>query len=152
MMMDDALFRRVKAVFDNRATLAPDQQRRGGILQGAFVRTAPCSTEAPERPSSRSSTPSFASLYLTFNETNYERHQRLLHRCRRPGAPRRPSAEQHIAGRRRSPSTRPRDKWVFTLHAPSRLPLLLPTTATCAVRCTKATRRWPSTASGATSP
>ncbi len=123
MMMNDALFARVKTVYDNRAGLDPDQQRLVENYYKNFVRNGALLSQADKAELSKINT-ELADLYLKYNKnllaaTN-EFEIVVEDSTRLAGLP-----ESSISQAREEAKARGKEgKYVFTLHAPSRLPLL----------------------------
>ena len=125
MMMNDSLFARIKTVYDNReaAGLAPDQLRAVEEYYKQFVRNGALLTPEQKEQLKAVNT-ELTELYLTFNKnllnaTNaftivVENEDELA------GLPASSIAQAADEAKERGME----GKWVFTLHAPSRLPLL----------------------------
>ena len=123
MMMDDALFRRVKAVYDKRDGLAPDQRRAVEEYYKAFVRNGAL-LNAEQKAELSALNTELASLYLTFNKNLLNATNAFAivvdDPARLSGLPQSSISQAADEAKARGLN----DKWVFTLHAPSRLPLL----------------------------
>lgn len=124
MMMNEALFARVKHVYDNRESLDPDQKRAVEDYYKQFTRNGALLDDDKKEQLKEVNT-ELTNLYLTFNKnllnaTNefsivVEDSARLV------GLPEAVVAQAAEAAAERKLGD---GKWVFTLHAPSRLPLL----------------------------
>ena len=122
MTMNDALFQRIKHVYDNREGLDPDQKLAVENYYKDFTRNGAL-LDAQKKEELKAVNTELANLYLTFNKnllaaTNafeivVEDSTRLA------GLPQ--SSIDQVADEAKN---RGKNGWVFTLHAPSRLPLL----------------------------
>lgn len=122
MTMNDALFQRIKHVYDNREGLDPDQKLAVENYYKAFTRNGAL-LDAQKKEELKAVNTELANLYLTFNKnllaaTNafeivVEDSTRLA------GLP-----QSSIDQAADEAKNRGKNGWVFTLHAPSRLPLL----------------------------
>lgn len=124
MTMNDALFARIKDVYDNRETLDPDQKRAVEEYYKQFARNGALLT--PEKKEElKAVNTELSELYLTFNKN-------LLNATNAFSITVSDSTElaglpaSSIAVAAEEAANRGLDEgnWVFTLHAPSRLPLL----------------------------
>lgn len=123
MLMNEALFERVKAVYDNRASLDADQRRAVEDYYKQFVRNGAL-LGAAEKEELKAVNTELANLYLTFNKNLLSATNAFEivvdDPARLAGLP-----ESSIAQAADEAKSRDMEgKWVFTLHAPSRLPLL----------------------------
>lgn len=122
MTMNDALFQRIKHVYDNREGLGPDQKLAVENYYKDFTRNGAL-LDAQKKEELKAVNTELANLYLTFNKnllaaTNafeivVEDSTRLA------GLP-----QSSIDQAADEAKNRGKNGWVFTLHAPSRLPLL----------------------------
>ena len=124
MTMNDALFQRIKTVYDNREGLDPDQRRAVESYYKNFVRNGAL-LEADKKEELKAVNTDLANLYLTFNKNllnatnsfaivvdNPERLSGL------------PANVVAVAAEEAANRNLGEGKWVFTLHAPCRLPVL----------------------------
>ncbi|MDE6693305.1 MAG: M3 family metallopeptidase [Muribaculaceae bacterium] len=123
VLMNDALFRRVKAVYDNRASLDPDQQRLTEKYYKNFTR-AGALLSAADKEQLKAVNAELSDLYLKFNKNLLDATNEfgivVEDTARLAGLP-----QSSIAQAADEAKSRGLDgKYVFTLHAPSRLPLL----------------------------
>ncbi|MDE6468587.1 MAG: M3 family metallopeptidase, partial [Muribaculaceae bacterium] len=125
MTMNDALFQRIKKIYDNReaAGLATDQLRAVEDYYKQFARNGALLNEADKAKLKEVNT-ELANLYLTFNKNllNATNNFSIVveDSLRLAGLP-----ESSVAQAAEEAAARGLEgKWVFTLHAPSRLPLL----------------------------
>ncbi len=123
IMMNDALFQRVKAVYDNRDSLAPDQKRLVEHYYKNFTRAGALLTPEQKEELKKVNT-ELAELFLKFNKnllaaTN-EFQIVVSDPARLSGLPESSVAQAADEAKARGLE----GKYVFTLHAPSRLPLL----------------------------
>lgn len=123
--MNDALFRRIKKIYDNRenAGLATDQLRAVEEYYKQFARNGALLNDADKAKLKEVNT-ELANLYLTFNKNllNATNDFSIVveDSLRLAGLP-----ESSVAQAAEEAASRGLEgKWVFTLHAPSRLPLL----------------------------
>ena len=123
MTMNDALFQRIKTVYDNREGLDPDQRRAVESYYKNFVRNGAL-LEADKKEELKAVNTDLANLYLTFNKNllNATNAFEIVveDSARLPGLPQSSIAQAADEAKSRGME----GKWVFTLHAPSRLPLL----------------------------
>lgn len=121
--MNDSLFQRIKTVYDNRESLDPDQKRAVEDYYKEFARNG--ALLSPEKKAElKEVNTELANLYLTFNKNllNATNDFSIVveDSARLAGLP-----ESSIAVAADEAKNRGLEgKWVFTLHAPSRLPLL----------------------------
>lgn len=123
MTMNDALFERIKAVYDNREGLDPDQKRLVEDYYKDFVRNGAL-LDTDKKEQLKAVNTELANLYLTFNKNllNATNAFEIIvdDKARLAGLP-----ESSVAQAADEAKSRGMEgKWVFTLHAPSRLPLL----------------------------
>lgn len=123
MTMNDALFQRIKTVYDNRESLDPDQRRAVESYYKNFVRNGAL-LEADKKEELKAVNTDLANLYLTFNKNllNATNAFEIVveDSARLAGLPQSSIAQAADEAKSRGME----GKWVFTLHAPSRLPLL----------------------------
>lgn len=125
MTMNDALFARIKHVYDNRenAGLAPDQIRAVEDYYKEFARNGAL-LDAEKKEQLKAVNTELASLFLEFNKNllNATNAFELVveDSLRLSGLPQSSIAQAAAEAAERGQE----GKWVFTLHAPSRLPLL----------------------------
>ncbi|MCH5221042.1 MAG: M3 family metallopeptidase [Muribaculaceae bacterium] len=124
MMMNDALFARVKHVYDNREGLDNDQKRAVEEYYKSFTRNGAL-LDAYKKEQLKEVNTELTNLYLAFNKnllnaTN-EFYIVVEDSARLAGLPAAVVAQAVDAAAERNVGE---GKWVFTLHAPSRLPLL----------------------------
>ena len=123
MTMNDALFQRIKTVYDNREGLDPDQRRAVESYYKNFVRNGAL-LEADKKEELKPVNTDLANLYLTFNKNllNATNAFEIVveDSARLAGLPQSSIAQAADEAKSRGME----GKWVFTLHAPSRLPLL----------------------------
>ena len=123
MTMNDALFQRIKTVYDNREGLDPDQRRAVESYYKTFVRNGAL-LEADKKEELKAVNTDLANLYLTFNKNllNATNAFEIVveDSARLAGLPQSSIAQAADEAKSRGME----GKWVFTLHAPSRLPLL----------------------------
>ncbi len=123
MTMNDALFERIKTVYDNRESLEADQKRAVENYYKSFVRNGAL-LDAEKKEELKAVNTELANLYLTFNKNllNATNAFEIVveDSTRLSGLP-----QSSIAQAAEEANSRGMEgKWVFTLHAPSRLPLL----------------------------
>lgn len=123
VLMNDALFAKVKSVYDNRESLDPDQQRLTEKYYKRFTRAgALLSPEQKEQLKAVNG--QLADLYLKFNKNLLDATNGFQivvdDKARLSGLPESSVAQAEEAAKERGLD----GKYVFTLHAPSRLPLL----------------------------
>ena len=123
MTMNDALFQRIKTVYDNREGLDPAQRRAVESYYKNFVRNGAL-LEADKKEELKAVNTDLANLYLTFNKNllNATNAFEIVveDSARLAGLPQSSIAQAADEAKSRGME----GKWVFTLHAPSRLPLL----------------------------
>lgn len=123
MSMNEALFARIKTVYDNRAVLEPDQRRAVEEYYKQFTRNGALLNAADKEELKKINT-ELANLYLTFNKNllNATNAFEIVveDESRLSGLP----ASSISQAAEEAKSRGMEGKWVFTLHAPSRLPLL----------------------------
>lgn len=123
MTMNDALFERIKTVYDNRESLESDQKQAVENYYKSFVRNGAL-LDAEKKEELKAVNTELANLYLTFNKNllNATNAFEIVveDSTRLSGLP-----QSSIAQAAEEANSRGMEgKWVFTLHAPSRLPLL----------------------------
>lgn len=123
MTMNDALFERIKTVYDNREGLDPDQKRLVEDYYKDFVRNGAL-LDADKKEQLKAVNTELANLYLAFNKNllNATNAFEIVvdDEARLAGLPESSVAQAADEAKGRGME----GKWVFTLHAPSRLPLL----------------------------
>ena len=123
MTMNDKLFARIKTVYDNRASLAPNQRLAVENYYKNFTRNGAL-LNAEDKAQLKALNNELTNLYLAFNKnllaaTNA--YQLVVDdKARLAGLPASSIDQAAEAAKERDLD----GKWVFTLHAPSRLPLL----------------------------
>ena len=123
MTMNEALFERIKTVYDNRDGLDSYQKRAVEDYYKSFVRNGAL-LDAEKKEELTAVNPELANLYLAFNKNllNATNAFEIVvdDASRLAGLP-----ESSVAQAADEAKSRGMEgKWVFTLHAPSRLPLL----------------------------
>lgn len=123
MTMNDGLFARIKHVYENRDTLDADKKRAVEEYYRDFVRNGALLNDANKEELKKVNT-ELANLYLTFNKNllNATNAFEIVveDSLRLAGLPASSIAQAADEAKTRNME----GKWVFTLHAPSRLPLL----------------------------
>lgn len=123
MTMNDGLFARIKHVYENRDTLDADKKRAVEDYYRDFVRNGALLNDANKEELKKVNT-ELANLYLTFNKNllNATNAFEIVveDSLRLAGLPASSIAQAADEAKTRNME----GKWVFTLHAPSRLPLL----------------------------
>lgn len=122
--MNDALFQRVKAVYDNREGLDTDQRRLTEDYYKRFTRNG--ALLSPEdKETLKALNGELSNLYLTFNKNLLNATNAfaitVTDSTRLAGLPASSVAQAAEAAKEKGLAE---GNWVFTLHAPSRLPLL----------------------------
>jgi len=121
--MNDALFQRVKAVYDRRDNLEPDQKRLVEHYYKNFTRAGALLSDADKEELKKVNT-ELAKLYLQFNKNLLAATNAFQivvdDPARLSGLPASSVAQAADEAKARGLE----GKYVFTLHAPSRLPLL----------------------------
>lgn len=124
MTMNDALFQRVKAVYENREALDKDQRRLTEDYYKRFTRNGALLSDA-DKESLKALNAELSNLYLTFNKNLLNATNAfsitVSDSTRLAGLPASSVAQAAEAAKEKG---LPEGNWVFTLHAPSRLPLL----------------------------
>lgn len=145
MSMNPGLFKRVQYLYDNRDKMQLSIAQRRAIESSykKFKRNGALLDEAGKARLSELNT-LLTDLYLKYNKNilNATNTYALVvdDKSRLGGLP---ASSVAVAAEEAHTRGLGEGKWVFTLHAPSRLPRCsTPTTVTCAVRCTKPTLRW----------
>lgn len=123
VMMNDSLFQRVKVVYDNKDSLSPTEKRAVDALYKRFVRNGALLSEADKAKLKELNTKA-ADLYLAFNKNLLNATNAfelwVEDSTQLAGLP-----ESTIAVAAEEAKAKGKEgKWLFTLHAPSRLPLL----------------------------
>lgn len=123
VLMNDALFHRVKSVYDHRGALDPDQQRLTEKYYKNFTRAgALLSPEDKEKLKAVNT--ALANLYIKFNKNLLDATNEYKivvdDSTRLAGLPHSSVAQAAQTAKEQGLD----GKYVFTLHAPSRLPLL----------------------------
>lgn len=123
IMMNDDLFRRVKAVYDHRDKLEPDQKRLVDRYYKNFTR-AGALLDPEKKEELKEINTELANLYLKFNKNLLSATNEFQivvdDTTRLSGLPQSSIAQAADEAKARGEE----GKYVFTLHAPSRLPLL----------------------------
>ncbi|MDE6655201.1 MAG: peptidase M3, partial [Muribaculaceae bacterium] len=123
VLMNDALFRKVKTVYDNRASLDPDQQRLTEKYYKNFTR-AGALLSAADKEQLKAVNAELSDLYLKYNKNLLDATNEfgivVEDTARLAGLPASSIAQAADEAKARGLD----GKYVFTLHAPSRLPLL----------------------------
>lgn len=126
IMMNPGLFKRVKSVYDNRANLGltEPQLRAVELLYKKFVRSGALLSDADKKKLMDVNS-KLTDLYLQFNKnllaaTNA--YQLVVDDASRLSGI--PASNVAVAAEEAKARGLGADHWVFTLHAPSRLPLL----------------------------
>lgn len=123
VLMNDSLFQRVKVVYDNRESLDRDQQRLTERYYKNFTR-AGALLNAEDKAALKEVNAELSDLYLQFNKNLLESTNAFQivveDTARLAGLPVSSIEQAADAAKERGLD----DKYVFTLHAPSRLPLL----------------------------
>ncbi len=121
--MNDALFKRVKAVYDRRDSLEPDRKRLVEHYYRNFTRAGALLSDADKEELKKVNT-ELANLYLRFNKNLLAATNAFQivvdDPARLSGLPASSVAQAADEAKARGLE----GKYVFTLHAPSRLPLL----------------------------
>ncbi|MDE6311387.1 MAG: M3 family metallopeptidase [Muribaculaceae bacterium] len=124
MTMNDALFSRIKAVYDKRDALDTDQRRLTEDYYKRFTRNGAL-LSAEDKEQLKALNAELSNLYLTFNKNLLNATNAfsitVTDSTRLAGLPASSVAQAAEAAAERG---LPEGNWVFTLHAPSRLPLL----------------------------
>ncbi|MCM1452129.1 MAG: M3 family metallopeptidase [Clostridium sp.] len=122
MLMNDSLFQRVKAVYDGRDALATDQRRLVEKYYKNFTR-AGALLDAEKKEELKALNTELQNLYLQYNKNllaatnSFEIN--VTDEARLAGLPQSSIDQAADAAKERG-----KEGYVFTLHAPSRLPLL----------------------------
>ncbi len=124
MTMNDALFSRIKAVYDKRDALDTDQRRLTEDYYKRFTRNGAL-LSGDDKEQLKALNAELSNLYLTFNKNLLNATNAfaitVTDSTRLAGLPAASVAQAAEAAAERG---LPEGNWVFTLHAPSRLPLL----------------------------
>ncbi len=124
LTMNDALFERVKAVYDKREGLDTDQRRLTEDYYKRFTRNGAL-LSADDKEALKALNAELSGLYLTFNKNLLSATNAfaitVTDSARLAGLPASSVAQAAEAAKEKG---LPEGNWVFTLHAPSRLPLL----------------------------
>lgn len=126
VMMNGKLFERIKSVYDHRndANLAPDQLRLVEDTYKRFVRNGALLSEADKKQLSEINT-NLSNLYLKFNKNLLEATNSFsVVVDKEEDLAGLPASSIAVAAEEAKTRGLGEGKWVFTLHAPSRLPLL----------------------------
>ena len=122
MTMNDALFQRIKHVYDNREGLDPDKKLAVENYYKQFTRNGAL-LAADKKEELKTVNTELANLYLTFNKNLLAATNAfeivVADSTRLAGLP-----QSSIDQAAEEAKNRGKEGWVFTLHAPSRLPLL----------------------------
>ena len=124
MTMNDSLFARIKTVYDNREVLDPDQKRAVEEYYKVFTRNGALLT--PEQKAElKAVNTELSELYLTFNKNLLNATNAfsivVSDSTELSGLP---ASSIAVAAEEAEKRGLAEGNWVFTLHAPSRLPLL----------------------------
>lgn len=123
VMMNDSLFQRVKVVYENKDSLSATEKRAVDALYTRFVRNGALLSEADKATLKELNTKS-ADLYLAFNK-NLLNATNAFELWVEDAAQLAGLPESTIAVAAEEAKAKGKEgKWLFTLHAPSRLPLL----------------------------
>lgn len=121
MTMNDALFQRIKHVYDNREGLDPDKKLAVENYYKQFTRNGAL-LAADKKEKLKTVNTELANLYLTFNKNLLAATNAfeivVADSTRLAGLP-----QSSIDQAAEEAKNRGKEGWVFTLHAPSRLPL-----------------------------
>lgn len=124
MMMNDKLFERVKHIYENRESLDPDKKLAIEKYYKNFTRNGAL-LDAAKKEELKAVNTELANLYLTFNKNLLNSTNSfsvvIEDSARLAGLPQSSIA---VAAEEAANRGLGEGKWVFTLHAPSRLPLL----------------------------
>lgn len=122
MTMNDSLFQRIKHVYDNREGLDPDKKLAVENYYKQFTRNGAL-LPADKKEELKAVNTELANLYLTFNKNLLAATNAfeivVADSTRLAGLP-----QSSIDQAAEEAQNRNKEGWVFTLHAPSRLPLL----------------------------
>lgn len=122
--MNEALFKRVKYLFDHRDNLEPDQKRAVEQMYKNFTRNGALLSPA-DKEKLKALNSELADLYLKFNKNLLNATNAfeivVSDRSELSGLP---ASSIAVAADEAKARGLGEGKWVFTLHAPSRLPLL----------------------------
>lgn len=122
MTMNDSLFQRIKHVYDNRESLDPDKKLAVENYYKQFTRNGAL-LPADKKEELKAVNTELANLYLTFNKNLLAATNAfeivVADSTRLAGLP-----QSSIDQAAEEAQNRNKEGWVFTLHAPSRLPLL----------------------------
>lgn len=122
--MNDGLFKRVKYVYDHRENLEADQKRMVEQMYKDFVRNGALLSEA-DKAQLKAVNSELADLYLKFNKNLLNATNAFEIVVDDAGAlSGLPASSIAVAAEEAKTRGLGDGKWVFTLHAPSRLPLL----------------------------
>ena len=124
MTMNDSLFARIKTVYDNREVLDPDKKRAVEEYYKVFTRNGALLT--PEQKAElKAVNTELSELYLTFNKNLLNATNAfsivVSDSTELSGLP---ASSIAVAAEEAEKRGLAEGNWVFTLHAPSRLPLL----------------------------
>ncbi len=124
MTMNDDLFARIKTVYDNREGLDPDQKRAVEEYYKQFARNGAL-LSAEKKEELKAVNTELAELYLTFNKNLLNATNAfsitVSDSTELAGLP---ASSIAVAAEEAANRGLGEGNWVFTLHAPSRLPLL----------------------------
>ncbi len=124
MTMNDSLFARIKTVYDNREALDPDQKRAVEEYYKVFTRNGALLTP-DQKAELKSVNTELSELYLTFNKNLLNATNAfsivVSDSTELSGLP---ASSIAVAAEEAEKRGLAEGNWVFTLHAPSRLPLL----------------------------
>lgn len=124
LTMNQALFERVKAVYDNRSALEPDQQRLTDQYYKRFVRNGAL-LDAQKKEELKKINSALADAYLLFNKNLLAATNAfevvITDPAELSGLP---VSSVNLAADVAKSKGLTDGNWVFTLHAPSRLPVL----------------------------
>jgi len=124
MSMNEGLFKRIKHIYENREGLAPDQKLAVEKYYKDFTRNGAL-LDAEKKEQLKAINTELANLYLTFNKNLLNATNAFSivveDSTQLAGLP--PSSIA-VAAEEAASRNLGEGKWVFTLHAPSRLPLL----------------------------
>ncbi|MDE7426618.1 MAG: M3 family metallopeptidase [Muribaculaceae bacterium] len=124
LTMNQALFERVKTVYDSRAALEPDQQRLTDQYYKRFVRNGAL-LDAEKKEELKKINSALADAYLLFNKNLLSATNAFEIVVTDPAElSGLPVSSVNLAADVAKSKGLPEGNWIFTLHAPSRLPVL----------------------------
>lgn len=125
IMMNDALFKRVKTIYDNRDKMTPDGPRRRDVEETyrEFVRNGAMLSPEKKEELKKINT-RLTELYLKFNKNLLNATNEFAVVVDNPAELAGLPTSTVALAAEEAASRGMNGKWVFTLHAPSRLPVL----------------------------